>query len=58
MSERSIADSDSNIQFSEDKRRLHVLKARITDAGFYKCIARNAAGQSQKQYKIDVLGKN
>jgi hypothetical protein len=57
MNNRPIAENDANIQMSEDKRRMHIVKSRITDAGVYKCVARNPAGESSKTFEIEILGK-
>lgn len=58
VNERPVAENDPNIELSDDKRRLHIGKARIQDAGVYKCIARNAAGESVKTFEVEVLGEN
>ncbi|CAJ0582924.1 unnamed protein product, partial [Mesorhabditis spiculigera] len=55
LNDLSLEQADPNIQFSDDKRRLHVEKARITDAGVYKCIARNVAGESSKSFDVEVI---
>lgn len=57
LNAQPIVDSDKNIHLSQDKRRLDVLKARTVDAGVYKCVARNAAGESSKTFQIEVLGE-
>ncbi|CAJ0933626.1 unnamed protein product, partial [Mesorhabditis belari] len=55
LSDGPLAEMDPNIQLSDDRRRLHVEKARITDAGVYKCIARNDAGSSSKSFDVEVV---
>ncbi|TKR80926.1 hypothetical protein L596_014897 [Steinernema carpocapsae] len=42
------------IVLSEDHRRLHVNQSRVSDAGMYKCVARNKAGESSKSFQIDI----
>ena len=56
MEGKPIAEGDANIHLSDDKRRLHILKSRIPDAGIYKCTARNPAGESWKMFQVEVLG--
>uniref|UniRef100_A0AC35G417 Ig-like domain-containing protein n=1 Tax=Panagrolaimus sp. PS1159 TaxID=55785 RepID=A0AC35G417_9BILA len=55
MNEKPIVEDSTNIIFSEDKRRLRVSQSRVTDAGIYKCIARNPAGESSKSFEVEVL---
>lgn len=57
MEDRSIAESDANIVLSDDQRRLHILKSRVMDAGSYKCVARNPAGDSAKAFQVEIVGK-
>lgn len=56
MDGNPIAEADPNVELSEDKRRLRILKSRITDAGIYKCVARNRAGKNWKTFNVEVLG--
>ncbi|VDM47645.1 unnamed protein product [Toxocara canis] len=55
LDDRPIAEGDPNIHLSDDKRRLHILRSRTTDAGSYKCVARNPAGESSKTFHVEVL---
>uniref|UniRef100_A0A8R1XVD4 Ig-like domain-containing protein n=1 Tax=Onchocerca volvulus TaxID=6282 RepID=A0A8R1XVD4_ONCVO len=55
LDERSITESDANIILSDDQRRLHILKSHIMDAGSYRCVARNAAGDSAKAFQVEVV---
>ncbi|GMT31155.1 hypothetical protein PFISCL1PPCAC_22452 [Pristionchus fissidentatus] len=55
LDDNPIAESDTNVHLSDDRRKLSVLKARTMDAGVYKCTARNSAGESSKMFEIDVL---
>uniref|UniRef100_A0A7E4ZRG5 Immunoglobulin I-set domain protein n=1 Tax=Panagrellus redivivus TaxID=6233 RepID=A0A7E4ZRG5_PANRE len=47
--------ADDNVVFSDDKRRLRVLKSKVSDAGVYKCLARNPAGEAAKTFQVEVL---
>lgn len=42
---------------SEDQRRLMIPSATEAHAGEYRCEAENAAGQAQKQFIVEVMGK-
>uniref|UniRef100_A0A0R3RPN4 Hemicentin-1-like n=1 Tax=Elaeophora elaphi TaxID=1147741 RepID=A0A0R3RPN4_9BILA len=55
LDDHSIAENDANIVLSDDQRRLHVLKSRIMDAGSYKCVARNPAGDSAKTFQVEII---
>ncbi|VDK41645.1 unnamed protein product [Gongylonema pulchrum] len=55
LEEHPIAETDGNIVLSDDQRRLHILKSRITDAGSYKCVARNPAGESTKTFHVEIV---
>ncbi|CAD6189244.1 unnamed protein product [Caenorhabditis auriculariae] len=55
LNDKPMAEVDANVQFSDDKRKLHVEKARVTDAGVYKCVARNSAGEGSKSFEVEVL---
>lgn len=52
-----IVMNDENIVLSDDQKRLHILKSRITDAGHYKCVARNPAGDSAKAFQVEIIGE-
>uniref|UniRef100_A0A0M3KE33 Ig-like domain-containing protein n=1 Tax=Anisakis simplex TaxID=6269 RepID=A0A0M3KE33_ANISI len=56
LDDHPVADGDPNIQLSDDKRHLHVLRSRPTDTGNYKCVARNPAGESSKSFQVEILG--
>ncbi|VDL71886.1 unnamed protein product [Nippostrongylus brasiliensis] len=51
----ALSDSNPNIIFSEDKHRLLVVKADVADAGLYRCVARNLAGESSKAFDVEVV---
>uniref|UniRef100_A0A1I8F0W4 Ig-like domain-containing protein n=2 Tax=Wuchereria bancrofti TaxID=6293 RepID=A0A1I8F0W4_WUCBA len=55
LNDQSIVESDANIILSDDQRRLHILKSRTVDAGNYKCVARNPAGDSAKTFQIEII---
>uniref|UniRef100_A0A914ZAD9 Ig-like domain-containing protein n=1 Tax=Panagrolaimus superbus TaxID=310955 RepID=A0A914ZAD9_9BILA len=55
MNENPVLEDNTNVIFSDDKRRLRVTQSRVTDAGIYKCIARNPAGESSKTFEVEVL---
>ncbi|VDO46556.1 unnamed protein product [Brugia timori] len=46
---------DANIILSDDQRRLHILESRKMDAGNYKCVARNPAGDSAKTFQVEII---
>uniref|UniRef100_A0A0M3IKM3 Ig-like domain-containing protein n=1 Tax=Ascaris lumbricoides TaxID=6252 RepID=A0A0M3IKM3_ASCLU len=48
LDSRPIAEGDPDIHLSDDKLRLHILRSRTTDAGSFKRIAGNPAGESSK----------
>lgn len=55
FNERSIPESDANFELSDDRRRLRVLKAKVANSGFYKCVARNSAGNASASFHVEVL---
>ncbi|PAV72711.1 hypothetical protein WR25_18698 isoform C [Diploscapter pachys] len=55
LNDAPLTESDKNYEISEDRRRLHFVKARPSDSGVYKCIARNPAGEGSKTFEVEVL---
>ncbi|CAG9531886.1 unnamed protein product [Cercopithifilaria johnstoni] len=55
LDDRLISKNDANIVLSDDQRRLHILKSRVIDAGSYKCVARNPAGDSAKTFQVEII---
>ena len=48
---------DSNITFRDDGRRLKILTARVSDAALYTCVGSNDAGNTSRDFKVEVYGK-
>lgn len=42
--------------WSEDGRVLYVTFAMVDDAGRYKCVATNVAGETEVTFDLDVYG--
>ncbi|CAJ0933934.1 unnamed protein product, partial [Mesorhabditis belari] len=42
------------LQLPSSGRRLHILSARVTDAGRYTCVVRNPAGEARKTFELKV----
>ncbi|CAB3399927.1 unnamed protein product [Caenorhabditis bovis] len=55
LNDKPMVAEDAEFALSDDKRRLHVFKAKITDSGVYKCVARNAAGEGSKMFQVEVV---
>uniref|UniRef100_A0A1I7TZZ9 Hemicentin-1 n=1 Tax=Caenorhabditis tropicalis TaxID=1561998 RepID=A0A1I7TZZ9_9PELO len=55
LNDKPLIDDESAWKLSDDQRKLHVFKAKITDSGVYKCVARNAAGEGSKSFQVEVI---
>ncbi|NP_001360633.1 Ig-like domain-containing protein [Caenorhabditis elegans] len=55
LNDKPLIDDKTSWKTSDDKRKLHVFKAKITDSGVYKCVARNAAGEGSKSFQVEVI---
>ncbi|ULT80160.1 hypothetical protein L3Y34_010619 [Caenorhabditis briggsae] len=55
LNDKPLIDNDATWKLSDDKRKLHVFKAKIADSGVYKCVARNAAGEGSKSFQVEVI---
>ncbi|OWF52578.1 Hemicentin-1 [Mizuhopecten yessoensis] len=45
---------DPNIKLYAGGRRLEVVDARITDAGLYRCVGENIAGNTQHEFNVKI----
>ncbi|KAM4722858.1 hemicentin-1 [Rhinophrynus dorsalis] len=52
--DRSLSTGDPNVSLLENGQILHIKNARVSDSGYYKCIATNAAGSQTKESKLAV----
>lgn len=52
-----LPELDPNLRVLAEGRRLEIINARVMDTGKYKCVAENVAGETRKEYEIDVHGK-
>ncbi|XP_064650190.1 hemicentin-1-like isoform X2 [Lineus longissimus] len=44
-----------NLKLLNNGRQIHVVKAQVSDAGDYTCLATNVAGQLSRTFKLEVL---
>ncbi len=51
------AESDPNMRILSDGRRLEITGAEIGDTGDYKCVAKNAAGELNRDFTLNVWSK-
>lgn len=49
--------STSNVQILQKGKTLRLLKAAVSDAGRYTCKAINIAGSTERDFNLDVSGK-
>ena len=49
--------SDNNVVIVDNGRRLRIAQATSENAGRYSCVAFNEAGEAEKLFQIDVLGR-
>jgi hemicentin len=52
-----IPDQIRDIRILPSGRRLEISSADLTDAGKYKCVARNAAGKVERDFELYVWSK-
>ncbi|EGT58022.1 hypothetical protein CAEBREN_29713 [Caenorhabditis brenneri] len=55
LNDKPLINDESSWKLSDDQRKLQVFKAKITDSGVYKCVARNAAGEGSKSFQVEVI---
>ncbi|KAF1746889.1 hypothetical protein GCK72_023347 [Caenorhabditis remanei] len=55
LNDKPLSNDNTSLKVSDDKRKLHVYKAKIADSGVYKCVARNAAGEGSKSFQVEVI---
>ena len=48
---------DLNITISANGRQLQIARAQVSDVGLYRCIGTNDAGNTTKDFNVDVHGK-
>ena len=48
----------SKMRILKDGRILEIVRASVKDTARYTCIARNQAGQTEKNFDLDVQGNN
>lgn len=49
--------SSSNVQILQKGKTVRLLKAAVSDAGRYTCKAINIAGSTERDFYLNVLGK-
>lgn len=47
---------DPNLKLYAGGRRLEIKNARISDAAIYRCVGKNVAGNTYRDYTVDVYG--
>ena len=47
---------DPNLRLLADGRRLEIVGARVLDAGTYRCVGENVAGETEKDFDVHVHG--
>ncbi|VDD91211.1 unnamed protein product [Enterobius vermicularis] len=53
---RSIdATVQQNVKLSSDSKKLHIMKATVSDAGNYSCYAFNRAGERHMDFTVEIL---
>ena len=50
-------DIGQNLNLYDGGRRLEILSALVSDAGNYRCVGSNDAGNTTKDFYVDVYGK-
>ncbi|CAK8691082.1 unnamed protein product [Clavelina lepadiformis] len=53
--ENQLINTSRGIVFTNNKQRLHILSAQLSDAGSYRCEATNVAGKSRKDFNLEVI---
>ena len=51
-------DFDPNLRLLTNGKRLEINSAYVTDTGVYQCRAENPAGNLQREFMLNVWGKN
>lgn len=54
---RQPVSARKGVTVSADGRALHIERARVSDAGSYRCVATNVAGSTELQYGLRVNGE-
>ena len=49
--------TDENLKLYDGGSRLKITKTQISDGGMYRCEGSNVAGNTTKDFKVDVHGK-
>ncbi len=53
-----FADNDPGLRILSGGRRLEIMEADLMDTGSYKCVPKNPAGETERDFHLNVWGKN